>query len=623
MSASAKSIVKIRRKSPPLLHKHHRPSAVSKSAKLGFNNASKTTKALTTETAMMIAEMVTVTQFASARATLQSTLSLLQGFVHRNANQHRRSTWWWGPLGILRRQLARLIDEISRAIEAVERQQTEIQREEEKERRLKAKRVREREERMKMMGKEGWWEENDKNENRDNKDQEHGEKKIKKELDEITKVGERVLWLQGFIKAKATLPFSQLVADNQFAPLGLMLVGVLATVMKVLGAIDPSRGSQDQSSTEKQHGNTVQNRIGKEGSIKNRTEGIESDTAEDFGVAIERNIDSEQLDSRNHPAFHFDMGIVVSKKEESDLDAVTTFSPPRSLRPLEHGNPIYQRTETKNNQDEKIEDRSKTSDSDGNNFSLRDAHGFPVIDTPEKGNPSRKQKKRSRIIRNDGDKNVIPGSLSSDIARLNKKKLGFITTNGSSTDNIASSDSLDGIFASFVPQSSHLRPRRPLRDSSATAITKSHVSLSAPQIKVEKCSTMTSKKTENCQADAIDKNIIASSKTKIKAKYLSDSPDPTSPMPMPVDFFSSQHTVRVSIQQSHQDSESGNQNEDNGFRSKEKNNNSAKKGDNEIFDTVAASTVGNNTSKKPKRGKKVKKGWSERDDFDALFSGLV
>ncbi|KAG6042196.1 hypothetical protein E4U41_003942 [Claviceps citrina] len=103
------------------------------------------------------------------RATLSTTLPLLDAFCHRHRNQHRASAWW-STFGMFRRSLARL----ARAVEC-----------------------------PMLSG-----------------NKRHG----------IDNVRTRVAWLNSHLLPRAYVAFSQLMTDNQHAPLGLLLLALLGQV---------------------------------------------------------------------------------------------------------------------------------------------------------------------------------------------------------------------------------------------------------------------------------------------------------------------------------------------------------------------------------------------------------
>ncbi|ODA82711.1 hypothetical protein RJ55_01220 [Drechmeria coniospora] len=117
---------------------------------------------------------------ASARDSLAALLPFLHAFNHRHHNQHR-VTHWWNSFSILRRSLQRIADGLSES----------------------------------------------------------------KELSGTAYIYTREvrLWLTScFISTGSA--FSQLAADNQHAPLGLMLLAVLARADTILGSLVPSQKPQ-------------------------------------------------------------------------------------------------------------------------------------------------------------------------------------------------------------------------------------------------------------------------------------------------------------------------------------------------------------------------------------------
>ncbi|KAI0145902.1 hypothetical protein F4776DRAFT_382639 [Hypoxylon sp. NC0597] len=122
--------------------------------------------------------------YEEALDRLQPLQPILQGFNHRNRNQHRRAAWW-APFGMLRRHVDKLADELldsAAAANAAARSKS-------------------------------------KKRKRDNDDG-RAEKKVR----------DHVKWLRDVLVPKCYLAFSQLTADNQFATLGVVLLGALAQV---------------------------------------------------------------------------------------------------------------------------------------------------------------------------------------------------------------------------------------------------------------------------------------------------------------------------------------------------------------------------------------------------------
>ncbi|KAK8089395.1 hypothetical protein PG997_004356 [Apiospora hydei] len=105
--------------------------------------------------------------------------TLLAGFNHRNKNQHRVATWW-ASFNMLRRHVTKWADDLDQQAKA---------------RPKKRKRTT-----TTNQGGDG----------------SSGPAEV------------RALWLRDVLMPKCYLTFSQLAADNQFAPLGLVLTGALA-----------------------------------------------------------------------------------------------------------------------------------------------------------------------------------------------------------------------------------------------------------------------------------------------------------------------------------------------------------------------------------------------------------
>ncbi|KAI9746421.1 MAG: hypothetical protein M1818_000134 [Claussenomyces sp. TS43310] len=106
-------------------------------------------------------------------ASLLAIRDLLHLAAHRNKNQHRLAKWW-GPFSMLRRHVGKLVTLLE---ENVDREQ-------------------------------------------------------KKEHEQKTK--ELAVWIEDILVPRCYSPFSALVADNQYAALGLMLLATLARLNRVI-----------------------------------------------------------------------------------------------------------------------------------------------------------------------------------------------------------------------------------------------------------------------------------------------------------------------------------------------------------------------------------------------------
>ncbi|KAL1877411.1 hypothetical protein Daus18300_002395 [Diaporthe australafricana] len=151
-----------------------------------------------------MASTTTTTKPPPDLPTLQSSLSrlataahLLDGFVHRNKNQHR-GTRWWAPFDMLRRSVRKLVPDLEGAVQRAEFLSSSS---------LSAAPAKRRKTTTKAAAQQP----------------------------ELGRVEARAQWVHDVVASKAFEAFTQLVADRQFAQLGLMLIGVLAQVEAALG----------------------------------------------------------------------------------------------------------------------------------------------------------------------------------------------------------------------------------------------------------------------------------------------------------------------------------------------------------------------------------------------------
>ncbi|KAI1417841.1 hypothetical protein F5Y13DRAFT_63175 [Hypoxylon sp. FL1857] len=170
-------------------------------------------------------------EYEAALDKLQPLQPILRGFNHRNRNQHRRSAWW-APFGMLRRHVDKLVDELLDAAAAANAA-------------------------AKSKGKKR---------KRDNDDG-RAEKKARG----------HVKWLRDVLVPKCYLAFSQLTADNQFATLGVVLLGALAQVnaacVPLIGEAGPAAEEQSSKSlTREPAGSSATTTLPKESSRAGNTE---------------------------------------------------------------------------------------------------------------------------------------------------------------------------------------------------------------------------------------------------------------------------------------------------------------------------------------------------------------
>ncbi|KAK4106722.1 hypothetical protein N658DRAFT_520207 [Parathielavia hyrcaniae] len=189
-----------------------------------------------------------------AIASLAPALELLERFHHRNKNQHRIAKWW-AQADMLRRHVRKMLGELEAAVEPAE----------------KAARAKERQ-RVKGTGK--------------GKSQKLveavGEENMQAEV-----LRKRAGYLRWRLGPGAFLAFTQLSADRQFAHLGLMLLGVLAQVDKVIAPFAPPQRETVDEETREQAAAAAEVAAGKDSAVGADDDTMmETDT--DMGVAVSR-----------------------------------------------------------------------------------------------------------------------------------------------------------------------------------------------------------------------------------------------------------------------------------------------------------------------------------------------
>ncbi|KAI1467213.1 uncharacterized protein F4812DRAFT_465281 [Daldinia caldariorum] len=158
---------------------------------------------------------------------LQPLQPVLRGFNHRNRNQHRRAAWW-APFGMLRRHVEKLVDELIEAAAAAAAAAAASTKSKSKKRRRDGDGD---DGRGVGVGGLGGLERN---------------------------VKCHVGWLRDVLVPKCYLAFSQLTADNQFATLSVVLLGVLAqvnaTCVRLVGEAPAAEPSAGETGTSSPHG---------------------------------------------------------------------------------------------------------------------------------------------------------------------------------------------------------------------------------------------------------------------------------------------------------------------------------------------------------------------------------
>ncbi|KAL7626267.1 RNase MRP subunit [Parahypoxylon ruwenzoriense] len=145
-------------------------------------------------------------EYEEALSALQPLRPILGGLNHRNRNQHRRAAWW-GTFGMLRRHVERLVGELLNYAALVAKSKSKSINSDSKKKKNKRKR--------------------DNDGNNDDNDRDDGSSSS---IPGEKQMRDHVGWLRDVLVPKCYIAFSQLAADNQFATLGVVLLGALAQV---------------------------------------------------------------------------------------------------------------------------------------------------------------------------------------------------------------------------------------------------------------------------------------------------------------------------------------------------------------------------------------------------------
>ncbi|KAF4444087.1 ribonuclease mrp subunit rmp1 [Fusarium acutatum] len=242
---------------------------------------------------------------ATTSDSLASLIPILNGFAHRHKNQHS-STHWWSSFSILRRAVRNLVNDLS---------------------------------------------------SRPRKVKSGGVKR------DVHPALARAKWMMRHVVPGAFVTFSQLAADNQHAPLGLLLLSVLARTNTILSQLVPDQDHNPPVSTSTKP-------MPSEPS-KHKTSDLGTDGAPNAGV---------------------DMGVAISRDELLSTQKKTKPIPKadsrlKDLKLKEHDTKTTH-TDTKNNpskSDTIDKPRKKTKNSDelsGLFGSLSSKHG--TADKPKK-----------------------------------------------------------------------------------------------------------------------------------------------------------------------------------------------------------------------------------------------
>ncbi|KAI0453235.1 hypothetical protein F5B21DRAFT_479985 [Xylaria acuta] len=190
--------------------------ATQKSAVRG---AQATTQTPITNTSVAETEPQEVTPYSQALSRLEPLQPVLAGLAHRNHNQHRRAAWW-RCFGMLRRNCAKLVESLVVAVAAARKNATRAVKA------AKAKSKKRRREELASGGPVTGVVGND-------------ALGVQGSEPEMEIVASHAAWLHDVLAPKCYLAFSQLTADNQFAPLGVVLLGILAQIKAACDYVTP------------------------------------------------------------------------------------------------------------------------------------------------------------------------------------------------------------------------------------------------------------------------------------------------------------------------------------------------------------------------------------------------
>ncbi|KAI0105564.1 hypothetical protein GGR51DRAFT_519854 [Nemania sp. FL0031] len=168
------------------------------------------------------------TPYSQALSRLSPLQPVLSGLAHRNHNQHRRAAWW-RHFGMLRRHCARFVDVLVSAVAAARENAAKAAKAA-----AKAKSKKRRREELASGGKLTPTGEMD------------GLGVVgtgKTDFEMDVDVDTHAAWLRDVLVPKCYLAFSQLTADNQFAPLGVVLLSILSQVQAACDCVSPRPAS--------------------------------------------------------------------------------------------------------------------------------------------------------------------------------------------------------------------------------------------------------------------------------------------------------------------------------------------------------------------------------------------
>ncbi|KAI0857161.1 hypothetical protein F4860DRAFT_518156 [Xylaria cubensis] len=167
------------------------------------------------------AEMQEATPCSQALCRLEPLQPVLAGLAHRNHNQHRRAAWW-RCFGMLRRSCAKLVEKLVVAIAAAHRTAAKAAKA------AKAESKKRRREEL-ASGAPATVTAGGAND----------ALVVRGSQSQLEIITSHAAWLHDVLAPRCYLAFSQLAADNQFAALGVVLLGILAQVKAACDCVAP------------------------------------------------------------------------------------------------------------------------------------------------------------------------------------------------------------------------------------------------------------------------------------------------------------------------------------------------------------------------------------------------
>ncbi|KAI0435571.1 hypothetical protein F4803DRAFT_308944 [Xylaria telfairii] len=271
--------------------------AAQKSAVRGPKTTAQTSSA---NASMGEAEAQEATPYSQALSRLEPLQSVLAGLAHRNYNQHRRAAWW-RCFGMLRRNCAKLVENLVVAAAAARKNAARAAKT------AKAKSKKRRREELASGG---------------GPEADVGGKDAlgaRGSEPEMEVVAGHAAWLHDVLAPKCYLTFSQLAADNQFAPLGVVLLGILAQIKAACDCVVPKpAGSLLSLPSTHDTPAAARHKLSSAGNLMTVPEGgsiAEAPYSESKLITSDAQLSSEESQESRREATGGDVGKAVSRED--------------------------------------------------------------------------------------------------------------------------------------------------------------------------------------------------------------------------------------------------------------------------------------------------------------------